>query len=118
MLRKTQEIPAVTMSDLVYGSECHSLTCQNKEKSTMGTRKPMTEETKAKIAAARAANRVTGQKRASLDDQIAAAQAQADSGDAGMQALMPVIDVYREKLTQAVADKKTASKKLRKLLSA
>lgn len=83
--------------------------------------KTMSEATKAKIAATRAANKelaVPGEKRATLDEQIAAAQAQADAGDAGLQALMPVIDVYREKLAQAKVDAKTAARKLRKLLSA
>lgn len=87
----------------------------------MGNRKPMSEETKAKIAAARAANKVagvTGQKRATLEDQIAGMQAQADAGDEAAIALMPVVDIYREKLAQAKADAKVAAKKLRKLLSA
>jgi hypothetical protein len=83
--------------------------------------KTMSDETKDKIAATRAANKAgspEGTKRATLDEQIAAAQAQADAGDAGMQALMPVIDVYREKLAQAKVDAKSAARKLRKLLSA
>lgn len=80
----------------------------------------MSAETKAKIAASRAANKAAGVSttRASLEDQLAAAQAASDAGDVGMQALMPVLDVYREKLAQASIDKKTAAKKLRKLLSA
>jgi hypothetical protein len=80
----------------------------------------MSEATKAKIAASRAANKAagnTGEKRASLEDQLAAVQAAADAGDAGAQALLPVLDVYREKLAQAVADKKSSARKLRKLLS-
>jgi hypothetical protein len=83
--------------------------------------KTMSDETKDKIAATRAANKAgspEGTKRATLDEQIAAAQAQADAGDAGMQALMPVIDVYREKLAQAKVDAKSTARKLRKLLSA
>ena len=86
----------------------------------MGTR-TMSEETKAKIAASRAANKANatpGEKRATLDDQIAAFQARADSGDAEATTMMPVIDVYREKLAQAKTDAKTAARKLRKLLSA
>jgi hypothetical protein len=101
---------------------CRSLTdVRRKKDRNMGNRKPMSEETKAKIAASRAANKangVTGEKRASLDDQIAAFQARADAGDQEAITMMPVIDVYREKMTQAIADKKSASKKLRKLLSA
>jgi hypothetical protein len=80
----------------------------------------MSEETKKKIAAARAANKATGvtaEKRASLEDQLAAVQAAADAGDAGARALLPVLDVYREKLAQAISDKKSSAKKLRKLLS-
>lgn len=80
----------------------------------------MSEETKAKIAASRAANKgnkIPGEKRATLDEQIAAMQAQADVGDAGAAALMPVVDVYREKLAQAKVEAKAASRKLRKLLS-
>jgi inorganic triphosphatase YgiF len=53
-----------------------------------------------------------------LEEKLAAAQAQADAGDEGMQALMPAIDVYAEKLRQAKSDIRTAAKKLRKLLSA
>jgi hypothetical protein len=53
-----------------------------------------------------------------LEEKLAAAQAQADAGDEGMAALMPAIDVYAEKLRQAKADIRMASKKLRKLLSA
>jgi hypothetical protein len=85
----------------------------------------MSEETKAKIAATRAATRAAtasggepAQKRATIEDQINAAQAAADAGDAGMMALMPVIDVFREKLAQAISDRKSAARKLRKLLSA
>ena len=91
----------------------------------MGNTKKMSEETKAKIAMARAANKaqadamgITKAPRASLDDQIAGMQAQADAGDAAAVALMPVIDVYRERLAQAKADAKVSAKKLRKLLSA
>ena len=82
--------------------------------------KAMTEETKAKIAATRAANKTTvvpGEKRATLDEQIAAAQAQADAGDAFCASLMPVVDVLREQLSQAKKDQKSAAKKLRKTLS-
>jgi len=85
----------------------------------MGTR-TMSAETKAKIAATRAANKaagVVGQKRASLEDQLAAIQAQADAGDAAAVAIMPVIDVYKSQLEQATKAKKTVAKKLRKLLS-
>ena len=85
----------------------------------MGTR-TMSEETKAKIAASRAANKankVPGEKRATLDDQIAAAQAAADSGDAFAASLMPVVDVLREQLNQAKSDAKSAARKLRKTLS-
>jgi len=80
----------------------------------------MSEETKAKIAATRAANKankIPGEKRATLEEQLAAIQAQADGGDAGAVALMPVLDVYREQLAQAKKDSKTAARKLRKLLS-
>jgi hypothetical protein len=80
----------------------------------------MSEETKAKIAAtraAKAANKIPGEKRASLEDQLAAIQAQADGGDAGATALMPVLDVYREQFAQAKKDAKTSARKLRKLLS-
>ena len=53
-----------------------------------------------------------------IEEKVGAAQAQADAGDDGMQALMPAIDVYAEKLRQAKLDIKSASKKLRELLSA
>jgi hypothetical protein len=82
--------------------------------------KTMTQETKDKIAATRAANKankVPGEKSASLDDQIAAAQAQADSGDAFAASIMPVVDTLREQLNQAKSDAKTAARKLRKTLS-
>jgi hypothetical protein len=91
----------------------------------MGNRKPMSEETKAKIATSRAATKANNEKlgivkapKATLEDQIAGMQAQADAGDAAAGALMPVIDVYRERLAQAKADAKVSAKKLRKLLSA
>lgn len=82
--------------------------------------KTMSAETKSKIAATRAANaanKTPGEKRATLDDQIAAAQALADSGDAFATSLMPVVDVLREELAQAKKDSKTAVRKLRKTLS-
>jgi molecular chaperone GrpE (heat shock protein) len=80
----------------------------------------MSEETKAKIKASREANKankVPGEKRATLDDQIAAAQALADSGDAFATSLMPVVDVLREAMLQAKADAKANARKLRKTLS-
>ena len=82
-------------------------------------RKPMSEETKARIKATREANKAAngGAKKASLDDQIAAAQALADSGDAFAASLMPVVDVLRDSLAQAKTDAKTVAKKLRKTLS-
>ena len=86
----------------------------------MANRKPMTEETKAKIAAARAANKAagtTGEKRASMEEQIAAVQAASEAGDSFAQSMMPVIDVMREQFTQAKSDQKTAAKKLRKTLN-
>ena len=82
--------------------------------------KTMSEETKAKIAATRmanAANKTPGEKRATLDDQIAAAQAAADAGDAFAASLMPVVDVLREQYAQAKKDQKQAARKLRKTLS-
>ena len=82
--------------------------------------KTMTEETKAKIAATRAANaanKTPGEKRATLDDQIGAAQAAADAGDAFAASLMPVVDVLREQYAQAKKDQKQAARKLRKTLS-
>jgi hypothetical protein len=85
----------------------------------MGSR-TMSEETKAKIAASRAANaanKTPGEKRATLADQIAAAQALADSGDAFAASLMPVVDVLAEQFRQANLDKKSTAKKLRKTLS-
>lgn len=97
----------------------------SEEENTMGNRKPMSEETKAKIAATRAATKanaeslgITKAPKASIEDQIAGMQAQADAGDDAAVALMPVIDVYRERLSQAKADAKVFAKKLRKLLSA
>ena len=86
----------------------------------MANRKPMSEETKKKIADARAANKaagVTGEKRASLEDQLAAIQASAEGGDAFANSMMPVLDALREQLTQAKADQKSAAKKLRKTLN-
>ena len=83
-------------------------------------RQPMSEATKAKIAAARAANKaagVTEEKRASLEDQIAAVNASAESGDAFANSMMPVIDTLREEAKQAKADFKAANKKLRKTLN-
>ena len=83
-------------------------------------RQPMSEETKAKIAAARAANKAagtTGEKRASLEEQIAAVNAAAESGDAFAQSMMPVIDVLAEQMKQAKVDFKASAKKLRKTLS-
>jgi hypothetical protein len=83
-------------------------------------RKPMSDETKAKIAAARAANKaagVTGEKRASLDDQLAAVQAAAEAGDAFAQSMMGPLDALREQSAQAKVDFKAANKKLRKTLN-
>jgi hypothetical protein len=74
-------------------------------------RKALTEAEKAARAAA------PGNKRPTLEEKLAAAQAQVDAGDEGMAALMPAIDVYAEKFRQAQADLKTSAKKLRKLLS-
>jgi soluble cytochrome b562 len=80
-------------------------------------RKALTEAEKAEKAALTAAG-TPQSKGPTLEEKIAASQAQADAGDEGMQALMPAIDVYAEKLRQAKIDQKTAAKKLRKLLSA
>ncbi len=89
----------------------------------MGNR-TMTEETKRKIAATReekkALAEATGQepqKRASVEDQVAAVQAMADSGDAGAAALMPAIDVYVAQMTEAKKTAKAAAKKVRKILN-
>ena len=83
-------------------------------------KKLMSEATKAKIAATRAANKAAGGEgtvKASLEDKIAAAQAAADAGDPTAQSLMPLLDVQREAISQAIADKKAAAKRIRKLLS-
>jgi len=80
----------------------------------------MSEATKAKIAAARAANKatgVTGEKRASIDDQLAAINAAAEAGDAFAQSMMPVLDVLRESAKQRKVDLKSDMKKLRKTLN-
>lgn len=79
----------------------------------------MSEETKQKIAASRAANKTEngGAKRASLEEQVAAAQAAADAGDAFATSLMPVVDVLAEQMRQAKTDAKNAAKRLRKTLS-
>jgi hypothetical protein len=97
----------------------------SEEENIMSNRKAMSEETKAKIAASRASNKaqaeamgITKAPKATIEDQIAGMQAQADAGDEAAVALMPVIDVYRERLIQAKADAKVFAKKLRKLLSA
>jgi seryl-tRNA synthetase len=85
----------------------------------MGTH-TMSDETKAKIAATRAAKKSIGEpaeKRASLDDQIAAAQAQADAGDATATQLMAVIDVLRAEMERGKQASKSAAKKLRRTLS-
>ena len=83
-------------------------------------RKTMTPEEKEARKAAKAAAEASGvpqPKKPTLEEKLAAAQAQADAGDEAMTALMPVIDVYAEKLRQAKLDIKTAAKKLRKLLA-
>ena len=83
-------------------------------------RKTMTAEEKEARKAAKAAAAASGvpqPKKPTLEEKLAAAQAQADAGDEAMTALMPVIDVYAEKLRQAKLDIKTAAKKLRKLLA-
>src|ERR1035437_6229854 len=115
----------VRVTDLINKRLPSPFTRFAEEEYIMGNTKKMSEETKAKIAMARAANKaqadamgITKAPRASLDDQIAGMQAQADAGDAAAVALMPVIDVYRERLAQAKADAKVSAKKLRKLLSA
>lgn len=85
----------------------------------MGNR-VMSEETKIKIAATRAANKASspeGGKRATIEEQIAGLQAQSEAGDAAAQALLPVIEVYFEKVTQGKKDLKRDIKKLRKLLA-
>jgi hypothetical protein len=79
-------------------------------------RKAMTPEERA-AKAANAANAGTAEKRPTLEEKLASAQAQADAGDEAMAALMPVIDVYAEKMRQAKVDLKTSAKKLRKLLA-
>jgi hypothetical protein len=82
--------------------------------------KTMSQETKDKIAATRAANKAgspEGTKRATLDDQIAAAQAQADAGDATATQLMAVIDVLRAEMERGKQASKSAAKKLRRTLS-
>jgi predicted nucleic acid-binding Zn-ribbon protein len=80
----------------------------------------MSAETKAKIAAARAANKAagtTGEKRASLEDQLAAIQAAAEGGDAFANSMLPVLDTLREEAKQAKVDFKSSMKKLRKTLN-
>jgi len=74
-------------------------------------RKALTEAEKAARATSPA------NKRPTLEEKLAAAQAQVDAGDEGMSALMPAIDIYAEKFRQAQVDLKTSAKKLRKLLS-
>jgi hypothetical protein len=74
-------------------------------------RKQLTEAEKAVRAT------MPGNKRPTLEEKLAAAQAQVDAGDEGMAALMPAIDVYAEKFRQAQVDLKISAKKLRKLLS-
>ena len=90
----------------------------------MGTR-IMTDETKAKIAATREANKAASAasgaepaKRATVEEQIAAVQALAESGDAAAAALLPAIDAYQDKLRVAKNDLKSVKKRLRKLLAA
>jgi hypothetical protein len=84
----------------------------------------MSEETKAKIAATRAAKQAAVEAgeapattRATVEEQLAAAQAAADAGDRGAQEMMPVLGVYAEQMAQCKADYKTAARKLRKALS-
>jgi len=126
MLTKTQEIPVVTMADLVYGNACQPLADRMKE-NTMGKR-VMSDETKAKIAASRAAKKAAvdsgsepATTRASLEDQIAAIQAQAEAGDTFAQQILPLIEVSMEQLAQAKAtfrtDSSAAKRKIRKLIS-
>jgi len=89
----------------------------------MGKR-TMSEETKAKIAASReakkaaiAAGEAPATTKATVEEQLAAAQAAADGGDSGAQELMPVLAIYAEQMKQAKTDFKLAAKKLRKALS-
>jgi len=88
----------------------------------------MSDETKAKIAASRAAKKAAvdsgsepATTRASLEDQIAAIQAQAEAGDTFAQQILPLIEVSMEQLAQAKAtfrtDSSAAKRKIRKLIS-
>ena len=90
----------------------------------MSIKRTMSEETKAKIAATRAANKASAeasgkppQKRATVEEQVAAIQAQADSGDAGAAALMPAIEVYLQQMKDAKETYKASAKKVRKILN-
>ena len=89
----------------------------------MGNR-AMSEETKAKIAATREAKKADAggtnpaQKKASLDDKIAALQAAADAGDHGAMASMGTIDTLKAVADQAKAACKTSQKRLRKVVNA
>jgi hypothetical protein len=75
-------------------------------------RQKMTDAEKAAKASGPAAVRVT------LDDKVAAVQAQANAGDEGAEALLPVISVYVEQVKQAEIDLKAGKRKLRKILNA
>ena len=81
----------------------------------------MSEETKAKIAATRAAKAAANGgetvKRATLEEQVAAAQAMADSGDETARSLMPVVDQLKAAMSDAKTVYKAAARRLRKSLS-
>jgi hypothetical protein len=80
----------------------------------------MSQETKDKIAASRAAKKATGEKttKVSLEDKIAQLQAQADAGDEAIAASMPTLDVYKTRMEEAAATAKTMKRRLRKLVNA
>jgi hypothetical protein len=75
-------------------------------------RQKMTAAEKAAKASEPKAVRVT------IDDKVAAVQAQAAAGDEGAEALLPVISVYVEQVKQAEIDLKAGKRKLRKILNA
>ena len=86
---------------------------------------PMSQELKNKMAAGRAAAKAareaggqTGGTKVSLDDKIAALAAQADAGDEAARAILPTVEVFKQRMEEAKETFRAMRKRLAKVVNA
>ena len=107
------------MSDAIGAGDFSPESDRGERTMSKGT---MSQAQKDAMAAGRAAaksGKASGESaRVSLDDKIAALQAQADAGDANAARVMPLVEAFQAAVLDAKAAAKAATKKLRKLVNA